>query len=111
MTAWDWWRSFNSAGALIAFCYACYWTRNQWVNFIPSERVRWLSFDALLFAAFYAPFEIVFFPNIQARVPILTIAIVWAQVSLMLSPRFPKEEYRGQQSRVSRTRTPPRRPR
>jgi hypothetical protein len=66
----------------------------QWPGFINSERIRWMSFAALLFSACYGPCEIVFFPQARLRIPILTAALIWALVSLAMKPRITSEEAR-----------------
>lgn len=99
MSGWDYWRIFNSLGALIAFGYALWRMLAQWEFFISSERVRWLSFLAFLFTAFYAPFEVVFLPDLNFRLPLFTGAIIWAQVSLVLEPRFTRKKARHRDRR------------
>lgn len=103
LSPWDWWRIFNSAGAFIAYLFALWWTWYRWDELKSYERVRWLSFALLLFSAFYGAFEVVFLPGLLFRIPILTVAIIWAQASMLMMPKNPKkEEPRGRQPRLPR---------
>lgn len=96
-TVWVFWRVGNCVAALITICIALKWMKDQWRFFIISERVRWMSFVALLVSAAYSPLETVFLPEHNLRVPIQTVAIIWALASLNLPPRFNKENRNGRQ--------------